>query len=158
SAALSGDTNNAATIPPATTPNTPPATRLGELIVLNLLWHVLVTVSSLMLSCRILLAPAGGHLLAERGACAEKILTIGAGGRAFADPLGLEIGDDRVDPALRQLGGGRRRLLVSDLGAGHAKAVFALGPGELVEMWHRGPADHAATDDLDQLIVVELGF
>src|SRR5258707_4670084 len=107
---------------------------------------------------RQLLAPAGGHLLAEWAPRTEKLVAVADGGRALADHLGFEIGNDRCDLALRQLGGRRRRLLVADLGAGHVETVFALGPGEFVEMRHRGAAGHAATDGLDQLIVVELGF
>src|SRR6516164_9928501 len=111
-----------------------------------------------MMALRILRAPTGGHLLAERAARAEKLLALGDSGRAFSDHFGLKIGDYSVDLTLRQLGSRRRRLLVADLRLGHPETLLALGPGEPVEMRHCRAARDAAADHLDQLIMVELGL
>src|SRR5580704_4302268 len=105
-----------------------------------------------------LLFLAGRHLLAALAPRTEIFLAIGDCRRTFADYLSLDVGDDCFDLALLQTRGRVRRLLVADIGFGHAEALLALCPGKLVEMRHGSAARHAATDDLDQLVVVELAF
>src|SRR5271163_138184 len=142
SAAVRGDDNKAAITPPVAAPNKPRVERLTGLCSKRLG----IVSPSLNGS---LLFPAGGHLLAAHGTLTEIFLAIGNRRRAFADDLGLEIRDDRLDLALLQPCGRWRRLLVADILGGHAVALFALRPGKLVEMRHRGPAGDAAADDLD---------
>jgi hypothetical protein len=48
--------------------------------------------------------------------------------------------------------------LRADIGFGHAETLLALAPGKLVEMRHGGAVGHTATDDLDQLVVIELAL
>src|SRR5271168_238228 len=96
-----------------------------------------------------LLFPAGGHLLAALAPRTEILRAIGDCRRTLANDLGLQVGDDCFDLALLQARGRVRRLLVTDLGFGHAEALLALGPGELVEMRHRSAAGHTAADNLD---------
>src|ERR1700731_1088847 len=105
-----------------------------------------------------LLFPAGSHVAAAPAALAEIFLAVGDRRLTLADDLGLEIRHNRFDLALLQRGGRRRRLLVTDLGFGHAEALLAFGPGELVEVRHGSAAGHTATDNLDQLVVVEFGL
>src|SRR5207248_6207109 len=111
----------------------------------------------LPLLCQLLL-PAGSHVLAALASRTEILLAIGDGRRTFADDFGLKIGDDCFYLALLQARGRIRRLLVADIGFGHPEALLTLGPSELVEMRHGGAAGHTATDDLDQLVVVEFSL
>src|SRR5215467_8758319 len=105
-----------------------------------------------------LLFPAGGHFLAACAALTEILLAIGDRGRPFANDLGFEISNNGFDLPLLQARCRWRRLFVTDLFSGHAKAFFALGPREFVEMRHRRAAGDAAADGLDQLVVVELAL
>src|SRR5215469_4786717 len=105
----------------------------------------------------ILLFPTGSHLLAAFAARPEIVLAVGDRRLTFADDLRLEIRHHGLNLALLQEDSRIRGFLIADVLGSHASAFLALGPGELVEMWHCGAAGDAAADGFDQLVVVELG-